>query len=667
MDDFAKCSAKGCQKPVHAAGLCNTHYIATRRQKDKEVVAAYRRHQFEKMAKTDDIGIERGIFHKELCSLAIDMLRRSNPVDLKTWIEENITLPPGNGYKGSRKMDFEIFPHMKQILKLVDNPDCRRIVLCFAAQSGKTDTIASIAGYLTGYRQRRGLYVLPTDRLLKKVCSTRLEPLLKSSKVDFKYVEDKTIFHFKNGSFFSTGLASSPGTLAEQTGTSWVIMDELDEFTLTQSKDYHPVKLAEKRMQTSPRRLTIIACTPKKTGIGYTYDAYERSKRFVEEIQCTHCDGWFVPDFYRHFRWDSKLNANDIEDFRCAYVECPLCGGQITDDMHGEIVTGRKRWISLDPDLSVAECGFRLPIFLTPRKNFSETVAEYVRSQYDQAAVDDFNNSWLAKPVKGETRSGGEIDYSKLKGEWSCERNEVPEDVICMTAGVDVGQNEIWFALLGWGVQDKKFVLRSEKIERGQDFESLSRAMKQAMAMCSPDLYKSKNGHKLRFYGGFLDSGDGNDTEAVYEFCRLNEGWFPSKGYGRQNVLCEFSEADPRNKYRNKYRGLRLAVFNTHMLQDSLHTSLRTEPGKRHSIQFAADAPDMLFDHIRNQQQIETKVSGRSVMRWGKVGSRPDHLRDALLNAILMGKVKNLHRMEYAKTKAQSVKPAVASFKRSIQ
>jgi len=666
MDDFAKCSVKGCQKPVHAGGLCNTHYIAARRRKDREVVAAYRQHQFEKMVKTDDIGIERGIFHKELCALAVNMLRRSNPVDLKTWIEENITLPPGNGYKGSRKMDFEAFPHMKQILKLVDNPDCRRIVLCFAAQSGKTDTIISIAAYLTSYRNRRGLYALPTSKMVDKVRDSRIKPLLISSKVGFKEIKNLSMPVFDNGYFFALALMSSPGTLAEQTGTSWVIMDELDEFTLTQSKDYHPVKLAEKRMQTSPRRLTIIACTPKKTGIGYTYDAYERSKRFVEEIQCTHCDGWFVPDFYRHFRWDSKLNANDIEDFRCAYVECPLCGEQITDDMHSEIVTGRKRWKDLDPELSIAECGFRLPIFLTPRKNFSETVAEYVRSQYDQAAVDDFNNSWLAKPVKSETRSGGEIDYSKLKGDWLCERNEAPENVICMTAGVDVGQNEIWLVVLGWGAEDKKFVLRSEKIERGQDFESLSRAMSYAKAMCNPDLYKSKSGRKLRFYGGLLDSGDGNDTEAVYEFCRLNEGWFPSKGYGRQNKLCEFSEADPRNKYRNKYRGLRLVVFNTHMLQDLLHSSLKTEPDKRHSIQFAADAPDMLFDHIRNQQQIETKVSGRSVMRWGKIGNRPDHLRDATLNAVLMGKIKNLDRMEYAKPKTQPVKPVVTSFKREL-
>ena len=666
MNDYAKCSMKGCQKPVHANGLCNTHYIAARRQKDREVVSVYRQQQFDKMAKTDKLGVEIGTFHKELCSLAINMLRKSNPVDLKTWIEENITLPPGNGYKSSRKMNFEIFPHMKHILKLVDNPDCKRIVLCFAAQSGKTDTIASIAGYLTGYRQRRGLYVLPTEWLLKKVGSTRLEPLLRNSKVNFKYVEEKTIFHFKNGNFFSLGLASSPGTLAEQTSTSWVIVDELDEFNLTKNKDYNPVKLAEKRMQTSPRRLTIIACTPKKTEIGYTYDAYEHSKRFVEEIQCTFCDGWFVPDFYRHFRWDGQLNANDIEIFRCAYVECPLCGGQITDDMHYDIVTGRKRWKDLDPGFSVAECGFRLPIFLTPNKNWSETAAEYVRSQYDQIAVDDFNNSWLAKPAKSEARSGGEIDYSKLKGEWSCERNETPENVVCMTAGVDVGQNEIWLVVLGWGVEDRKFVLRSEKIERGQDFESLARAMRHAMQMCSPDSYRSKDGRRLRFYGGFLDSGDGNDTEAVYEFCRLNDGWFPSKGYGRQNALCEFSEADPKNKYRNKYRGLRLAVFNTHMLQDILHSSLKAEPGKRHSILFAADAPDILFDHIRNQQQSEIKANGRGVMRWGKVGNRPDHLRDALLNAVLMGRIKNLHRMEYSKPKTQGVKPVVTSFKREF-
>jgi len=67
-----------------------------------------------------------------------------------------------------------------------------------------------------------------------------------------------------------------------------VIVDEHDEFR-QESKGYDPVVLAEKRMQTSRRRLTIIACTPKRTEVGYTYSYYKRTKRFIEEIQCPIC------------------------------------------------------------------------------------------------------------------------------------------------------------------------------------------------------------------------------------------------------------------------------------------------------------------------------------------------------------------------------------------
>ncbi|MDR3001106.1 MAG: phage terminase large subunit family protein [Fibromonadaceae bacterium] len=650
MLEFSKCTEPGCNRPIHANGLCNTCYRRKLRQndkqKDRELIAAYVQ-QHLKQNNSDEMGIERGHLHTHLAKLAIGALFENNTLDIQIWIEKNITLPVGHGYKGQRKMNFEMFPHAVDILTLIDNPECKRIVLCFAAQSGKTDLIISIAAYLAGYRNRRGIYVLPTAKMFDKVRDTRIFSLLDSSKdkVGFHKIENQNTVRFANRNFYYLALASSPGTLAEQTGTSWVILDELDEFK-QEGKGHNPVDLAEKRMQTSLRRLTIIACTPKRTGTGYTYHYYNRTKRFIEEIQCPLCDAWFVPEFYHHFKWPQNVDYNTIEVNNLAWLEYPCCQGSITDGMHYFIVTKKKRWKDLDPDLTIAECGFRLPIFLTPNKNWSATVAAYLKSLDDPFSEIDFNNSWLAKPKDDEnTRRSYDIDFSRLKGNWLCERNEIPEGVYRLTAGVDVGDHEIYFVLLGWGNEGRNFVIHSKKIPRGPGTQGFEDAMSVVMEMCNPANYRIK-GTVPKFSGGLIDSGDDNET--VYDFCREFTEWKPSKGYTKMDSLTKIGKADPDNKHRGKYKGLTLYLVNTNSMQNIIRRCFQNMPGTPQSIQFAEDAPEMLFEHMRNQQQYEiTKRGERSEWRWGKIGTKPDHLLDAFMQAKFAGSIMGLHRRQF--------------------
>ena len=631
-NSIQRCFTAGCNRPVHAGGLCNTCYKRRSRQQAKEAVAIIEHSNI-----SGELGIDDSRFPARLARIALDILARENPIDLKSWIEEKITLPPGNGYKGTPKMNFDIFPHMRQILKLVDNPDCKKIVLCFAAQTGKSDTIASIAAYLTGYRNRRGLFVLPTSRMLDKVRETRLLPLFQNSDVGFKYIKDKMVFNFA-GNFFSLALASSTGTMAEQTSTSWVIIDEHDEYNLDAPKSEDPVKLSERRMQASQRKLLILACTPKRTAAGYTYDHYRRSKKFIEEIQCPLCRSWFVPDFYKHFKWPKEAelgDLNEIEIYSLAWVECPHCLGKITDAMHFEIVTKKKRWKDLDPSLSIAECGFRLPSYLTPNKNFSSIAAEYLKVQNNPMELADFNNSVLAKPVEpAGSRTGMDIDYSKLKGDYYNETLDMPEDVFALTAGADIGKDVIWFTLVGWATHNRKFVIRSESVPRGKGADSLDIAMGKITDICTMD-YRYKRNFKPLFYGGLVDSG--YDTTFVYDYCLKNPLWTCAKGVANQKQPFVLSMVDKDEKV-SKYKGLNLVLLNTDMLHSSLHEYLNTPPGERHSITFAADAPKVLFEHLAAQEQYEVQSKYRSVFRWGKRAFRDDYLRVALLHAIAQKK-----------------------------
>lgn len=636
------CHMPGCNKPIHARGVCSAHYMQVRRQKDSEQLAELQR--LSPQIIDEGCGVVVGKYASHATDVALSILAKTAPVNLCEYIQREITLPPGHGYRGSRKMNFDMYPHQRFILELVDNPDVKRIVLCLAAQSGKSDLMAAISSYLTGYRGKNGMYVLPSERMAKKVPNTRLEPLMANSNVGFVGTENSnSIFRFTNGCFFSIGLASSPASLAEQTATQWVMFDELDEYYPAR---HDCVSLGEKRMQTAPRALTIIGCTPKRTEVGYTYSYYEQSRFYVEEIQCPFCENWFEPDFDACFRWPEGADARLIEFERLGWVECPHHGCRITDDMHFDIVTKRKRWHCEAPHLPMVEVGVRVPIFMTPVKNWSDACAAFVKSENDPLARDDFYNSWCAKPQrKTNLRDPALVQYKELQGSWSQETLEIPADVLFVTAGIDVGDAELWLLLLGWGVGDRKYVLRTERIPRAQGWDGWDDAMERATDFCDLAQFRTLGNFSPTFEGGIIDSGDGDDAELVYTFCRLNPLWKPAKGYGAQKRLFERSEADPRNKFRGRYRGLELIVHATHMLQDILHTSLQTGKGKNGSVQFAADAPALLFTHIKNQVRVPVTVKGAETYEWRKVGTRPDHFRDALMGAILCGRVLGLHEL----------------------
>jgi phage terminase large subunit GpA-like protein len=313
--------------------------------------------------------------------------------------------------------------------------------------------------------------------------------------------------------------------------------------------------------------------------------------------------------------------------------------------MHFFIVTKKKRWKDLDPDLPLVECGFRLPIFLTPNVNWSQTVAAYIKSLDDPDEEADFNNSWLAKPVENENVSNaGDVNFNKLKGSWLCEKNEIPEGVVYLTGAVDVGDYKLWFVLTGWGNDGRKYVIRALSVDRGSGVGAIEEAMMEIFPMCNPANYRCK-GPEPKFCGGLIDTGDGEDTAELYEFCEKYPSWKASKGNCElKNMYRVVKLGDSDSKYKKQFKSLVLYEVDTNKFQSWLQKSLGTPIGEPKSIQFAEDAPALLFTHLRNQQKTQTRKGMRDISRWGKIGKRPDHLRDALVLSIAAGYIMGIHK-----------------------
>jgi phage terminase large subunit GpA-like protein len=227
-------------------------------------------------------------------------------------------------------------------------------------------------------------------------------------------------------------------------------------------------------------------------------------------------------------------------------------------------------------------------------------------------------------------RLSDDIDFEKLKGTWLCERMEIPYGVYYLSAGVSIEKNYIWFVLLGWGLEGRKYVIHAKphflKTRKFNEAEDLINYY------CDPENYNFKR-ETPKFTGGFITS-DRYSNE-IFAFCILNPGWSESIENLQINTLYK---TVPGNSY--KY------LLNINTMKSILNSYLNDILGEANSILFPEDCPELLFTHIKNQKQYKINKGGRTQWRWGKYNDKDIYLLNTLILAMFAGVIENLHKLK---------------------
>ncbi len=128
---------------------------------------------------------------------------------------------------------------------------------------------------------------------------------------------------------------------------------------------------------------------------------------------------------------------------------------------------------------------------------------------------------------------GSEIDPETLYNRREKYNCEVPDDVICLTAGVDTQDDRFEIEVVGWGV---------EKESWGIKYQVIFGDLKQSKIWTELDAFLNQtftknNGDKLKIIRACMDSG-GHFSNEVYAFCkaRFARGVFAIKGKGGFDV-----------------------------------------------------------------------------------------------------------------------------------
>ena len=366
----------------------------------------------------------------------------------------NRTYPPTAAVPGPR--DPLLTPYVVEPERMIASGIYKRVVMVFGAQTGKSEAMLDVAGQRLDQHPGPILYVGPNKQFLTEQFEPRVMALLdeaptlmakvsrgKSMTKTRKTVAGVPFRLAHSGS--STALKSDPAVLA--------LIDEYDEMKDNVNNQGGPLGLVERRGDTFADFVCVVTSTPKKGRVEAVKDTasglFFWDVAVAEDVEspiwqlwqqgtrhhwcwpCPHCGEYFVPRF-NLLRF--PLKAKPLEAARETFLECPRCGGVITNDRKTEM-NARGRFVA--PGQTIDKTGVIHGIFpeaptisywvsglASPFVTFGERVATLVEAQQsgDDAMVQQAVNAgfgelyqprrWRSTGVDGDQ---GEIPQGAVR------------------------------------------------------------------------------------------------------------------------------------------------------------------------------------------------------------------------------------------------------------
>ena len=402
------------------------------------------------------------------------------------------------------------------------DPQIQEVVVMAGAQLGKTEAILNIIGYHIHQNPCPILVLQPTLEMAQAFSKDRIASgLLRSTPVLKDKVKDprardsgNTTLHkvFAGGAVTIVG-ANSPAGLASRP-IRIVLCDEVDRYPTSAGTEGDPIQLARKRSATYFNRKIIMVSTPTNKGASRIEDAFEKSDQRQYHVPCKHCESHQV------LKWSNVRWEDDQPD--SAKYMCEHCGTLWNEaDRVWAIRNGE--WIAQKPFAGTA--GFAINGLNSPWTPLADGVRDFLSVKRNPEQLRVWTNTYL-----GETweDAGEQIDDFELADRRE-EMLSVPDEVMVLTAGVDVQDNRLEMTVQGWGKDDESYVLDHITLYGDPSTPHLWNDLDTQLNK----QYETESGRTLMIRAAAVDSG-GHFTNSVYAYCKKNQGRriFAIKGVG---------------------------------------------------------------------------------------------------------------------------------------
>lgn len=422
-------------------------------------------------------------------------------------------------------------PYQREIMDAISDIRIQKIVVMSAAQIGKTDGfILNPIGYYMQYDPSPIMVMEPTIQLSEALSKDRLSPMLQDTPVLRDLVNDKsrdsgnTILQkiFPGGHVTMVG-ANSPSGLRSRP-IRILLADEIDAYPATAGKDGDPLLLAGKRLTTFWNKKEVCVSTPTIKGTSRIEVEYEHSTQEEWNVPCPHC-GAYTPLEWANIIFD-KDNLNEIT---CV---CPHCGA-VAGETEWKEQFGKGKFVAAHPERKVR--GFHLNALASMFVEWREIVEKFITANDEKKKgnielLKVWTNTEMGQTWEEEGEQLESDDLYKRREKYNC---EVPEEVLVLTAGVDVQDDRFEAEVVGWGVDKENWGIKYQAIYGDLKLKPVWNELDAFLSQT----FTTADGRKLKIICTCVDSG-GHFTNQVYRFCkeRTARRIFAIKGKGGAEV-----------------------------------------------------------------------------------------------------------------------------------
>ena len=507
-------------------------------------------------------------------------------------------------------------PYLKEPMDRFTDPLIEKIVLCFGAQLGKTETELNMIGYALDQTSSPTMMVYPTDTIAKFASDKRVQPMIKSVKsINDKFDENSKLLEldFNNGNYMVLVGANSPSSLSSRS-IKYLFFDEIDKYPAFAGKEADPIKLATERTKTFVDKKIVMVSTPTVES-GNIWQAFmSANERRQYYVPCPHC-GVSQTLKFKQIKWPEEHNDNADMIRDTAYYECEHCGERIYDKHKMQMLRSGE-WRAVNKSQSkIRSVSYHLSSIYSPWVTFGDVAYEFKNSKGTPATLMNFINSWLAEPWKSsKTKSTQNMEFTQSN--YPC--GVVPDKAVLLIASVDVQLDHFWWEVRAYAPGVKSYLIDYGQASTWEDLEEIIINRE----------YPSEYGESRQVMKAGIDSGF--RTDEVYQFCsRFPEVCIPVKGSSNHSTMA--APYTMTSLEKGVVGGLKLYVLNTDYWKDFIFARMIRLADEDGTIHLYKECPQEYSDHLRSEekQEIRNVKTGAVTVQWKPLTSHPvNHLLD---------------------------------------
>ena len=473
------------------------------------------------------------------------------------WAEKNRYM----SQKISRKtgnFSFENAPYCREIADCFSkNNSIREVAIMKGVQLGLTTSVIENAiGYTIDIDPAPAMFVFPTDTDSDNYKKTKIDPLIDNSGLRKKILAETEnrntrrtgdtaqMIEFLNG--FLKFASARKGNALRSSHIKYLFLDELDGYPDEINGEGSPITIATKRTDSySQVRKVCYNSTPilaHKSKINALYLKGDQRKFFVP---CPHCGKKQELVFYKadggKYSNAKATTKNKVKtkpygivfnaaqcregNYESVVYRCMHCGDDF-EDYYKKSIEQEGEWIPTASSKIPFFRSYHISALYSLTKPWWEIVLDFIDAGTDPKKLQTFYNLDLGLPFEDRT-SGVEFQTVHRLKDDTLANNVVPHEALFMTACADVQRDRIEVEIKAWGDRFRCWGI-DHRVFKGNPSDIYDN--------CWSELAKIKDevftdGRQVEIM--LVDSGDGELTDVVYNFCDLfGDGLIlPLKGF----------------------------------------------------------------------------------------------------------------------------------------